>query len=110
MAEKMSEAEKARLARGLRRLLPAPSNVGDVILSNGQAAQFLGGISIKTLGRMAFPNDLDGPIPIRFSKNGNVYWSKRELEAYTIRKRIRLETNLMDSVDRQSLITDLLDF
>lgn len=110
MAERMSVAEKARLARELRRLLPGPSNVCDEILSNGQAAQFMGGISIKTLGRMAYPNDPDGPVPIRFSENGNVFWSKRELEAYTIRKRIRLETNLMDSVDRRSLITDLMDF
>ena len=110
MTEKLSEAEKARLARNLRRLLPAPTLAEDELLNNSAAASYLGGVSVKTLSRYAYPNDTDGPVPIRYSENGNVYWSKRELQAFKIRKQIRLETNLMDSVERHSLLTDLTDF
>lgn len=110
MAEKMSEAEKARLARNLRRLLPASMPAEDETLSNSEAAKFMGGVSVKTLSRNAYPNDPDGSVPIRYSENGNVYWSKRELQAFKIRKQIRLETNLMDSVESRSLLTDLMEF
>jgi hypothetical protein len=110
MTEKMSEPEKARLARNLRRLLPTATPEEDETLGNSAAAKFMGGVSVKTLSRNAFPNDLDGPVPIRYSENGNVYWSKRELQAFKIRKQIRLETNLMDSVERRSLLTDLMEF
>ena len=110
MTEKMSEAEKARLARSLRRLLPPYMPAEDETLSNSAAVKFMGGISVKTLSRSAYPSDPDGPVPIRYSENGNVYWSKRELQAFKIRKQIRLETNLMDSIESRSLLTDLMEF
>ena len=110
MSQKISEADKARLARNLRNLLLSPSRGEDELLSNAAAARHMGNVSVKTLSRMAFPNDPDGPVPIRFSDKGNLYWSKRELEAYKIRKRIRTETILMDGVEKHSLLTDLMDF
>jgi hypothetical protein len=109
MQEQMSAADKSRLARNLRRLLPAGLPSEDETLNNSAAANFMGGISVKTLGRIAFPHDLDGPVPIRFSENGNLYWSKRDLQAYKIRRQIRLETTLMDSVERRSLLADLME-
>tara|TARA_B110000503_G_scaffold139448_1_gene227870 strand:+ start:2259 stop:2591 length:333 start_codon:yes stop_codon:yes gene_type:complete len=110
MTEKMSEADKARLARNLRRRLPTTSPKEDVTLSNSEAANYMGGISLRTLNRISYPNDLDGPVPIRYSENGNVFWSKRDLDAYKVRKRIRLETNLMDTLEKRSLFTDLIEF
>ena len=110
MSEKMSEGDKARLARNLRNLLPNPSQDVDDLLPNAAAARYMGNVSVKTLSRVAFPNDPDGPVPIRFTDKGNLYWSKRELDAYKIRKRIRTETNLMDGQARHSLLTDLMDF
>lgn len=106
----MSQADKVRLARELRRLLPSSPHAEDETLNNRAAAKFMGGVSVKTLGRIMYPNDPDGPVPIRYSANGNLYWSKRELEAFKIRKQIRLETNLMDSARTRSLLADLMDF
>jgi len=105
----MTEASKALVARKLRRLMPIRSLEPDMTLTNSQAAKHLG-VSIKTLGRMAYPNDPDGPVPYRYSATGNLHWSRQELDAYIIRKRIRMETNLMDGQVSRSLLTDLMDF
>lgn len=105
----MTGATKAFVARKLRRLMPISASDADETLSNAEAANYLG-VSIKTLGRLEYPNDLDGPVSFRYSEGGSVHWSKRELEAYKTRKRIRTETNLMDGELKRSLLTDLTDF
>jgi len=105
----MTEETKALAARKLRQLMPNSASDADETFRNAEAAKYLG-VSIKTLGRLEYPNQLDGPVSFRYSENGNVHWSKRELEAYKIRKRIRTETNLMDGMEKRSLLTDLMDF
>ena len=105
----MTEATKALVARRLRQRMPINTPDADETLSNAEAAKYLG-VSIKTLGRLEYPNDADGPVSFRYSEGGNVHWSKRELEAYKTRKRIRTETNLMDGLKKRSLLTDLTDF
>lgn len=110
MNETLSTAEKARLARTLRGLLRPQPQGEDELLSNAAAAEYLGGMSTKTLSRLAYPNDPNGPVPIRFTETGNLYWSKRELDGYIVRKRIRTETNLMDGLEKRSLLTDITDF
>lgn len=105
----MTEATKALVARRLRQRMPINALDADETLSNAEAAKYLG-VSIKTLGRLEYPNDVDGPVSFRYSEGGNVHWSKRELDAYIIRKRIRTETNLMDGQQRLSLLADLMDF
>lgn len=105
----MTEETKALAARKLRQLMPNSASDADETLSNAEAAKYLG-VSIKTLGRLEYPNHLDGPVSFRYSECGNVHWSKRELEAFKIRKRIRTETNLMDGELKRSLLTDLMDF
>lgn len=105
----MTEKTKALVARKLRQLMPIGTSDADETLSNSEAAKYLG-VSIKTLGRLEYPNDPDGPVGFRYSEGGNVHWSKRELEAYKFRKRIRTETNLMDGELKRSLLTDLMDF
>jgi hypothetical protein len=110
MESYLSSDEKSRLARQLRQLMPVQTTEPDKTLNNAEGAAFLGGLSQRTLKRSSFPEDLDGPVPIRYSENGNVYWSRRDLEGYKIRRQIRTETNLMDSVNSRSLLTDLMDF
>ena len=109
MTEKMSDTDKERLARNLRRLLPKSPPESDVTLSNSEAAEFVGGISVRTLKRISFPNCEDGPVPIRYKENGNLYWSMKELAAYKTRKQIQLETILMDSSQGRDALTDLLE-
>ena len=89
--------------------MPISESDADETLSNAEAAKYLG-VSIKTLGRLEYPNDPDGPVSFRYSEGGNVHWSKRDLEGYKRRKCIRTETNLMDGQARHSLLTDLMDF
>ncbi len=110
MTPTLSGDEKSRLARRLRILMPVRTAEPDETLSNAKAAEFMGGISKRTLTRVAYPKDLDGPVPIRYSERGDLFWSKRELAAYKIRRQIRLETNLMDGFEKRSLLTDLMDF
>jgi hypothetical protein len=109
MAIQMGNSRKRLLAKELRELLPVTLPAQDSILSNKEASAFLN-CSERTLNRISFPSDLDGPTPIRYTKNGNVYWSRNELESFVVRKQLQAETKALQSVQQRSLITDLVPY
>ena len=109
MAIQMGNSRKRLLAKELRELLPVTLPAQDSILSNKEASAFLN-CSERTLNRISFPSDLDGPTPIRYTENGNVYWSRNELESFVVRKQLQSETKALQSVQQRSLITDLVPY
>jgi hypothetical protein len=109
MATEKGSVQRRLCVRRLQELLPVAIPAQDSILSNKEAAAFLN-CSQKTLKRISFPSDLDGPTPIRYTENGNVYWSKAELEGYVIRKQLQVETKALQSAQQRSLISDLVAF
>jgi len=109
MAIQMGNSRKRLLAKELRELLPVTLPAQDSILSNKEASAFLN-CSERTLNRISFPSDLDGPTPIRYTENGNVYWSRYELEGFVVRKQLLAETKALRSVQQRSLITDLVRY
>jgi hypothetical protein len=109
MAIQMGNSRKRLLAKELRELLPVTLPAQDSILSNKEASAFLN-CSERTLNRISFPSDLDGPTPIRYTENGNVYWSRNELESFVVRKQLQAETKALQSVQQRSLITDLVPY
>jgi hypothetical protein len=109
MTAQKGNFQRRLLARELRQLLPVSVPIQDSILSNKEAASFLN-CSERTLSRISFPSNLDGPTPIRYTENGNVYWSRTELEGFLARRQLQAETNALRSVQQRSLITDLVPY
>ena len=107
MASQKGSFQRRLFAQRLQDQLPVASPAQDSILSNREAAAFLN-CSERTLNRISFPSDLEGPTPIRYTENGNVYWSRNELEGYIVRKQLQAETKALRSVQQRSLISDLV--
>ena len=93
MTAQKGNFQRSLLARELRELLPVSVPIQDSILSNKEAASFL-----------------NGPTPIRYTENGNVYWLRTELEGFLARRQLQAETNALRSVQQRSLITDLVPY
>jgi hypothetical protein len=109
MATQKGSFQRRLCAKRLQEQLPVAFPPQDSILSNREAAAFLN-CSERTLNRISFPSDLDGPTPIRYTENGNVYWSRYELEGFVVRKQLQAETKALRSVQQRSFITDLVPY
>jgi hypothetical protein len=109
MATQKGNFHRRLLAQELREQLPVSVPIQDSILSNREAASFLN-CSERTLNRISFPTNLDGPTPIRYTENGNVYWSRTELEGFLARRQLEAETYALRSAQQRSLITDLVPY
>jgi hypothetical protein len=107
MASQKGSFQRRLCAKRLEQQLPIAFPGQDSILSNREAAAFLK-CSERTLNRISFPSDLEGPTPIRYTENGNVYWSRNELEGYIARKQLQAETKALRSIRQRSLISDLV--
>ena len=107
MASQKGSFQRRLFAKRLQDQLPVASPAQDSILSNREAAAFLN-CSERTLNRISFPSDLEGPTPIRYTENGNVYWSRNELEGYIVRKQLQAETKALRAFQERSLISDLV--
>jgi len=99
---------RAELGRQLRALTQLRVVDEDVTFTNADAASYMA-VSERTLKRMSFPSDPDGPVPVRYIKNGNLYWSKHELDAYKLRRQLFTETSLRSHYNSRSLLTDLME-
>jgi hypothetical protein len=109
MATQKDSFQRRLCAKRLEEQLPIAFPAQDSILSNREAAAFLR-CSERTLNRISFPSDLDGPTPIRYTEKGNVYWSRNELVGYIARKQLQSETKALRSIRQRSLISDLVPY
>lgn len=108
MSIKLTKNIRAELGRQLRALTRLRVADEDVTFTNTDASSYMA-VSERTLKRMSFPSDPDGPVPIRYIENGNLYWSKHDLDAYKLRRQLVMETILRSNHNSRSLLTDLME-
>ena len=104
----LSPSIQQGLRSWLSEAMPIKALPVDEVLANSRAAKYLG-VSERTLKRKSFPNNPNGPKPIRYGSNANVRWSKVELDSYLMRMRLLGEVSFSNEAPEASPFEDVFE-
>lgn len=104
----LSSSIQQGLRSWLSETLPIKALPVDEVLANAMAAKYLG-VSERTLKRKSFPNNPNGPRPIRYGSNANLRWSKVELDSYLTRMRLTTEACFSNEAPESNPFEDIYE-